>query len=233
MKAIILVGGEGTRLRPLTHKIPKALVPIRDKTLTEHVFDILRKFRVKEIILSVAYKKEMVREKFGEGKDLGLEISYVEEPSPLGTAGPLIILNQQNSPLTETFFMINGDNLFDLDLKEMLEFHKRNNAAATIALSRVEDPRSFGVAVMEDDKITEFVEKPQVPPSNYINSGYYIMEPEVFEIIKGKEKAMIEKDIFPVLAEQGKLFGYRSDNLWFDTGTPERYDQVKKEWKLS
>lgn len=232
MKAIILAGGEGTRLRPLTYKIPKALIPIGEKTLTEHVFDILKKYDIKDIILSVSYKKEMIKDYFGDGKNSGLNISYIEEPEPLGTAGPLIILNRQNKQLKETFFMINGDNLFDLNLKEMLEFHKKNNGAATIALSRVEDPRSYGVAVLEGDRIVEFIEKPKNPPSNYINSGYYILEPMVFEIIKDKERAMIEKDIFPVLAKQGRLFGFKSDNLWFDTGTYERYEQVKKEWKL-
>lgn len=232
MKAIILAGGEGTRLRPLTYKIPKALIPIGEKTLTEHVFDILKRYDIKDIILSVSYKKEMIKDYFGDGKNSGLNISYIEEPEPLGTAGPLIILNRQNKQLKETFFMINGDNLFDLNLKEMLEFHKKNNGAATIALSRVGDPRSYGVAVLEGDRIVEFIEKPKNPPSNYINSGYYILEPLVFEIIKDKERAMIEKDIFPVLAKQGRLFGFKSDNLWFDTGTYERYEQVKKEWKL-
>ena len=232
MKAIILAGGEGTRLRPLTYKIPKALIPIGDKTLTELVFDILKKYGVTEVVLSVAYKKEMMREYFKDGKDFGLEISYVEEPTPLGTAGPLIILNKLNKQPKSTFFMMNGDNLFNIDLNEMLEFHRKNKATATIALSRVEDPRSYGVAVLDGDRIAEFIEKPENPPTDYINSGYYILEPEVFEIIKGKERAMIEKDIFPVLAKEGKLFGFKSDNQWFDTGTPERYEQVKNEWKL-
>jgi mannose-1-phosphate guanylyltransferase / phosphomannomutase len=232
MKAIILAGGEGTRLRPLTYKIPKALVPIDDKNLTEHVIEILKKYNIKDIILSTAYLKKKVKDYFKDGKEFNLDISYIEEPKPLGTAGPLIILNKTNKQLKETFFMINGDNLFNLNLKNMLNFHKKNKATATIALSRVDDPRSFGVAVLEDDKIKEFIEKPKDPPSNYINSGYYILEPEVFEMIKDKDKAMMEKDIFPILAKQGKLYGYKSDSLWFDTGTPERYEQVKKEWKL-
>jgi NDP-sugar pyrophosphorylase family protein len=233
MKAIILAGGEGTRLRPLTYKIPKALIPVRDKTLTELVFDILKKYGIKDMILSVAYLREKVMDYFKDGREFGLNISYVEEPELLGTAGPLIILNKQNKPLKETFFMLNGDNLFDINLKEMLDFHKKNKATATIALSRVDDPRSYGVAVLEGDKIKEFIEKPEVPPSNYINSGYSIMEPEVFDMIKGREKAMVEKDIYPQLAKQGRLYGFKSDALWFDTGTPERYEQVKKEWKLS
>lgn len=232
MKAIILAGGEGTRLRPLTYKIPKALIPVNKKNLTELIFDILKKHNIKDIILSVAYKKEMIENYFKDGKKLNLNIEYVEEPERLGTAGPLIILNKKNKQLKKTFFMINGDNLFNLDLNKMLAFHKKNKATATIALSRVEDPRSYGVAVLDGNKITEFIEKPENPPTNYINSGYYILEPKVFDIIKNKKKAMIEKDIFPLLAKQGKLFGFKCNNQWFDTGTPERYEQVKKEWKL-
>jgi NDP-sugar pyrophosphorylase family protein len=227
MKAIILAGGKGTRLRPLTNDIPKALIPIGKKTLTDLVIDILNKYNIKDIILSIAYKKEKIKEYFKEKN-----ISYIEEPKPLGTAGPLIILNNQNKQLDETFFVINGDNLFNVNLKDMLEFHKKNKATVTIGLSKVKDPRSYGVAILEDNKIKEFIEKPDNPPTNYINSGYYIMEPEVFDIIKGKEKAMLEKDLFPLLAEQGKLFGFKSDKQWFDTGTFERYEQVKKEWKL-
>ncbi|MCK5283478.1 MAG: nucleotidyltransferase family protein [Nanoarchaeota archaeon] len=231
MKAIILAGGEGTRLRPLTYKIPKALIPIRGKTLTEHVIDILKKYGANEIILSIAYKREAMKDYFKDGKEFNIGISYVEEPEPLGTAGPLIILNKQNKQLKETFFMVNGDNLFNVNLKEMLEFHKKNKATATIGLSRIEDPRSYGVAVLDGDKIAEFIEKPKDPPTNYINSGYYILEPEVFELIKDKEKAMIEKDIFPILAKQGKLYGFKCDNMWFDTGTPERLAKVRKLWK--
>lgn len=233
MKAIILAGGEGTRLRPLTEKIPKALIPINGKTLTGLVLDILKKYGIKDISLSIAYKKEMIKEHFKAGKELGLNIAYIEEQQPLGTAGPLIILSRENRQLKETFFMVNGDNLFDIDLKEMLNFHKNNKASATIALTRVEDPSSYGVAVLDGNKIKEFIEKPKNPPSNYINSGYYILEPEVFDMIKGKERAMMEKDVFPILAKQGKLFGFKSHALWFDTGTHERYEEVKKKWKLS
>jgi NDP-sugar pyrophosphorylase family protein len=232
MKAIILAGGQGTRLRPLTYEIPKALIPVNDKNLTELVLDILKKYNITEVILSIAYLKEKIIDYFKSGEKHNLSISYLEENTPLGTAGPLIILNQKNEQIKETFFMVNGDNLFNVNLNEMLDFHKKNNATATIALSKVKNPRSYGVAVLDGDKISSFIEKPKDPPSNYINSGYYILEPEVFDLVKDKEKAMMEKDVFPVLAKQGKLFGFKCDKLWFDTGTPERYDQVKKEWKL-
>ena len=230
-KAIILAGGKGTRLRPLTNTVPKALVPIRGRTLTELVLDVLKKFEVKDIVLSVCYMADKIKEYFGDGSKFGFNISYVQEKKPMGTAAPLLLLPK----LDETFIMMNGDNLFNLDLEKMYELHKGNNATATIALTQIpkEKVSAFGVARLEGDKILEFVEKPEAEnaPSNWINSGYYILEPDVLDIVKGKDFAMVEKDLFPILAKQGKLFGYRDKGQWFDTGTFERLDRVKKEWK--
>lgn len=226
------MGGEGTRLRPLTYKIPKPLIPVQGKTLTEHVLDILKKYQIKDVIFSVAYKKEMIKNYFGNGEKFGVNISYVEEPEPLGTAGPLIIMNKQKKQLKERFFVINGDNLFDINLSEMLQFHINCKATVTIALSRVDDQRSYGKVEMENNRIVEFKEKPKEKTAGYVNSGYYIFEPEVFELVKNKERAMIETDIFPILAKKRVLYGFKSNGLWFDTGTPERYEKVKKEWKL-
>jgi len=229
MRAIILAGGEGTRLRPLTYNLPKALIPVQGKTLTEHVIDVLKKLDVDEIVLSIGYMADKVKDYFGDGSKFGLKITYAVEKEPMGTAGPLILLPKIN----ETFVMVNGDNLFNLDFKKMLELHKKNKATATIALTRVEDVSHFGAARLEGDKILEFIEKPkkEEAPSNYINSGYYILEPEVFDIVKGKDFAMMEKNVFPKLAKEGKLFGYKDNGQWFDTGTPENYEKVKKEWE--
>lgn len=229
MRAIILAGGEGTRLRPLTYNLPKALIPVQGKTLTEHVIDVLKKLDIDEVILSIGYMADKVKDYFGDGSKFNLKIAYAVEKEPMGTAGPLILLPKIN----ETFIMVNGDNLFNLDFKKMLELHKKNKATATIALTKVEDVSHYGVARLEGEKILEFIEKPkkEEAPSNYINSGYYILEPEVFDIVKGKDFAMMEKDIFPKLAKEGKLFGYKDDSQWFDTGTLENYEKVKKEWK--
>ncbi len=230
MKAIILSGGLGTRLRPLTYETPKALIPVQGKTLTEHVIDVLKKLEINEIILSIGYLSEKIEKYFGDGSKFNLNIGYAIEKQAMGTAGPLILLPKIN----ETFVMVNGDNLFNLDFKKMLQLHKKNKAAATIALTKVEDPSHFGVAKLQEDKILEFIEKPkrEEAPSNWINSGYYILEPEVFDIAKGKDFAMMEKDIFPKLAKDGKLFGYRDTGQWFDTGTFESYERVKKEWNI-
>ncbi|MBW3004696.1 nucleotidyltransferase family protein, partial [Candidatus Woesearchaeota archaeon] len=205
--AIILAGGLGTRLRPITYEIPKPLLPVHGKTLTEHVFDILKKAGIEQVILSVGYMSDKVQEYYGAGERFGLKISYAIEEKPRGTAGPLFLIPK----LKNTFILLNGDDLFNIDFKKMYASHKRNNALATIALTKVEDPTKYGVVRMEGDRIIDFIEKPKKEevPSNMISSGYYLLEPEVFDLVpKNSDFAMIEKDIFPILATKGKLFGY-------------------------
>jgi NDP-sugar pyrophosphorylase family protein len=233
MKALILAGGEGTRLRPLTYAIPKALIPVQGRTLTDQVLDIYKKIGVNDIVLSVSYLADQIIDYFGDGKKLGINIEYLREEKPRGTAGPLLILRERNRQIKEDFFMSNGDNLFNLDLLAMLDFHKKNNGVATIGLSQIEDTSQFGVAKLEGDKIIEFVEKPQkeLAPSNYINSGYYILSPQIFNYLPQKDFVMLEKDVWPVLAKAGELFGFKSSAQWFDTGTPQRHAQVEAEWR--
>ncbi len=229
-KAIILAGGQGTRLRPLTYNIPKALIPVQGKTLTEHVLDVLKRFGVKDITLSVCYMADKVKSYFKDGSKFGVKIDYIIEEKPMGTAGPLILMKK----LDETFIMINGDNLFNLNFKDMYRLHNKKKATATIALTQIEDVSAFGVAKLDGDKILEFVEKPKPKeaPSNWISSGYYMLEPAVFDLVKGKKFAMTETIVFPFLAKQGTLFGYKDKGQWFDTGTFEDYEKVKREWKL-
>ena len=234
MKAIILAGGEGTRLRPLTYDIPKAMIPVQGKTLTEHVLDIYKHAGVTDLILSVCYLADKVMEYYGDGKKFGCTIEYLQETTPRGTAGPLLILKAQNQAPTEDFFMSNGDNLFGLDLRAMLAAHQKNNALATIALSQIDDPSRYGVARLGGEKILEFMEKPnkEDAPSRYISSGYYVLSPQIFNYIDtSKDFMMLERDVWPVLAREGKLFGFTSNAQWFDTGTPESYQQVEQEWK--
>ena len=233
MMAVILAGGEGTRLRPLTYKIPKALIPIQGKTLTEQVFAIYKKVGVTDIYLSVAYLADRIKEYFGDGGNFGFEIKYLEEKKRMGTAGPLLLLKSQGRIPQEHFFMSNGDNLFALDLKEMLEFHTRNDAVATIALTQVKDPTHFGIAKPEGEKILAFIEKPTIEeaPSLYASSGYYILSPAAFNYLPNQDFAMMENDIWPAIAKDGKLFGFKSEAQWFDTGTPQRHQQVEKEWR--
>lgn len=227
-KALILAGGRGTRLSPITHEIPKPLIPVQGKPLLEHTFDLLKKFGITDVIISVGYKKEKIKEQIGNGKAFGVNVTYVEEEEPLGTAGPVKLAAPY---LTESFIVANADELKNIEIKDMYRFHKANKAVATIALTTVEDPSKYGVVILRGNKITEFLEKPKgESPSNLINAGFYIMEPEIIKYIPSGH-AMFETDVFPKLVKDGKLYGYSFGGQWFDTGTLERYEKAIKEWK--
>jgi len=228
-KAVILAGGRGTRLRPITYEIPKALIPVHGKTLTEHLFDLFKRHGINDVVLSVGHLGDKIKAHYGNGSRYGIGISYVEENEPMGTGGPLRLARKM---LKETFIATNGDELKDIDLRAMYDFHRKNKAAVTIALTTVSDPSQYGVAKLEGGRILEFVEKPkkEEAPSNLINSGLYIMEPEVIGMIK-PGFCMLEKDVFPQLARQGRLFGFPFSGQWFDTGNMERYEKAIKEWK--
>jgi NDP-sugar pyrophosphorylase family protein len=228
-KAVILAGGEGTRLRPLTLEVPKPLIPLHDRPLIEHLFDLFKRHHIYDIIISVGYKKEKVKEVLGDGLRFGVRLIYLEEDEPLGTAGPL---KQGARLFPSTFCVTNGDELKDINIEDMYAQHRATRAWATIALLAVPDPGNYGVAELEGQRITRFVEKPPkgLEPSNYINSGFYILEPDIIPLIP-QGKSMLEKDIFPLLARQGKLYGYFFSGQWYDTGTMERYERAIREWK--
>jgi len=228
-KALILCGGEGTRLRPITYEIPKSLVPVHGKPIIEHIFDLLKKYGVTDVILSVGYMKEKILKEVDSWSRLGLNITTVPESKPMGTGGAI---RTAKDKLPKTFIVSNGDELKKLDIMDMYETHKKNNALATIALTTVEDPSAYGVAKLDGNRIIEFVEKPKKEdaPSNLINAGFYILEHEVVEMIP-KGFCSLEKQIFPKLAEQGRLFGFPFSGQWFDTGNLERYERALKKWK--
>ena len=227
--AVILAGGEGTRMQPITFEVPKPLVTVHDRTLLEHLFDLFKKHGIKDVILLTGYKGHKIKEALGNGKKIGVNITYVEESKPMGTAGPLKLAKHL---LNDTFVVSNSDELKELDLMDMYLSHKKNKAVATIALTTVEDPSAYGVAKLQGDKIMGFIEKPKKEdaPSKFINSGLYIFEPEVIDYIP-KGFAMLEKDVFPRLAEEGKLYGYPFSGQWLNTGTLELYEKAIKEWK--
>ena len=225
-KAVLLVGGKGTRLKPLTDKMPKALLEVKGKTITEHLFDLLKKYGIRDIILSVGYLKDKIKEQFGDGSSIGMNINYVEENEPLGTAGPLKLAKKY---LKDSFIVSNGDELKNINIPRMFRLHKRKNALATIALTTVDDPNHYGVARLDGSRIIEFVEKPSNPLSNLINAGFYILEPEVIDMIPDGF-AMLEKDVFPKLAQLGRLRGFPFAGQWFDIGNIERYKIAEKKW---
>jgi mannose-1-phosphate guanylyltransferase len=233
--AVILAGGLGTRLRPLTYEMPKALIPIRGTTLTEHVIAKLKEAGVKKVYLSIGHMADRIIEYF-KTKDQGVEIGYIIEKEPLGTGGwlHLITPEQRKLDFSEDFIVVNGDNLFDLDWAKMHKLHTENDALITIGLSVVQDVSAYGVAELSGKRIVRFVEKPKAEdaPSNYINSGYYIFSPKIFNHLPDAKRIMFETDIFPKIAEKQQLFGYLDKSQWFDTGTFERWEEVIKRWKV-
>ena len=226
-KAVLLVGGKGTRLKPLTDKTPKALLKVQGKTIVEHLFDLLKKYGIRDVILCVGYLKEQIKEHFGDGSGVGMNITYVEENEPLGTAGPLKLAKKY---LTDSFIVSNGDELKNINIPRMFRLHKRKNAFGTIALTTVDEPSHYGVARLDGSRIIEFIEKPQNPPSNLINAGFYILEPEVIDMVPDGF-SMLEKDVFPKLAHLGRLRGFPFAGQWFDIGNIERYKIAEKKWK--
>ena len=226
-KAVLLVGGRGTRLKPLTDKLPKALLEVQGKTIAEHLFDLLKKYGIRDVVLCVGYLRDKIKEHFGDGSNFGMNITYVEENEPLGTAGPLKLAKKH---LKDSFIVSNGDELKDINIPRMFRLHKRKNALATIALTTVDEPSHYGVARLDGSRIIEFVEKPTHPPSNLINAGFYILEPQVIDMIPDGF-SMLEKDVFPKLAQLGRLRGFPFAGQWFDIGNIERYKIAEKNWK--
>jgi mannose-1-phosphate guanylyltransferase len=223
-KALILVGGLGTRLRPLTEDTPKALMPLLNRPFMEHVIAHLRWYGVKEIVLALHYLPEAIKEALGDGSDLGVRLTYSLETEPLGTAGA--VKNAAGHLRDGAFFVLNGDVFTDLDLDAMLDYHYEREAAATIAMHRVADPSAYGVIETGNDgRVRRFVEKPprEEAASNWINAGTYILEPEVLEMIPAGHY-MFEHGLFPALLAAGKpVFGYQVEGYWTDMGRPEHY----------
>jgi len=225
--AIILAGGRGTRLGKLTEEMPKPMLKVKGKPILQHMIEHFSSYGIKKVILAIHYKKEKIIEYFGDGKNLVEEIIYSEEKEPLGTGGPLKLAEPH---LKRTFVFANGDTLFKFDLGAMIRFHKKNNAQLTIALKEVEDPRRFGVAEIDGDKIIKFIEKPEVPPSNLINAGVYIVEPSVLKHIQKGKACSFEKEVIPKVIESGKVFGYKISGPWIDAGLPETLKLAEETW---
>lgn len=225
-QALILAGGKGTRLRPLTYEMPKVMIPLKGRPFLEHLIELLKSYDITDVILSVGYLKEQVKEHFGNGSKFGVRIRYLEEDEPLGTAGCLKLARKQGM-LKSTFIMMNGDEYKEVDIEDMLSFHKKQGVMATIGLKTTDDPQNYGVAVMQGSRIMRFVEKPKEFVSNLFNAGIYILEPEVIDLVP-EGYAMIETDLFPKLCELGKLAGYPFEGKWYDLGTFERYEQAIK-----
>ena len=215
---MILAGGYATRLRPLSYALPKLLFPVGGKPILERTIEHLSSFGVNEVILAVNYLADQLREHLGE-EYRGVKIKYSIEPKPLGTGGPIAFARQYYR--SETLLAMNGDIVSEIDLDGMRRVHESNDALATIALHEVDDPTRFGVAGLDEySRIREFVEKPKLmdAPSRLINAGAYLLEPQAVDRIPKGRKVIIEREVFPALASEGKLFGYVHSGSWFDIG---------------
>jgi mannose-1-phosphate guanylyltransferase len=225
VQALILAGGEGTRLRPLTSTMPKPVIPLVGRPFIGYMIEWLRGHGVDDVIISCGFMADGVRLVLGDGAEHGVRLRYVEEPEPLGTGGALRFAQDL---LDGRFFMLNGDVLTDMDLTAQLAQHERTGARATLALIAVEDPSAYGLVRRDGEHaVTEFLEKPSVTEidTNLINAGAYILERSVLDAVPPVgTNASIEREVFPALVGQG-LYGYESGGYWLDIGTPERYLQ--------
>jgi mannose-1-phosphate guanylyltransferase len=227
MQAVILVGGEGTRLRPLTSSVPKPIVPLVDRPMMVYMLEWLRRHGIDDVIMSCGFKATNVRKVLGDGSQLGISLRFVEEPDPRGTAGALKFAEAH---LDERFLMLNGDVLTDLDLSAQVAQHEQTGATGTLALVPVLDPTSYGLVSLHGDQaVKEFLEKPsadQVVDTNLISAGAYVLERSVLDLIAPGEKVSIEREVWPVLVDKG-LYGFVDESAyWLDVGTPERYLQA-------
>jgi mannose-1-phosphate guanylyltransferase len=221
MKAVVLVGGEGTRLRPLTLTRPKQMLPVGGRPMIERVLAWLAGHGIDEAVLSLGYRPDAFLEAYPDGRACGIRLRYAVEKSPLDTAGAIRFAASE-AGLDERFVVVNGDVLTDLDVSALVQFHADRHAEATIALTPVDDPSRFGVVPTDvDGRVTAFIEKPPAgeAPTNYINAGTYILEPAVLGRIEVGRRVSIERETFPELVAAGRLYALGSDAAWVDAGT--------------
>jgi len=230
MNALLLAGGRGTRLRPLTDTMPKPMVPIMNVSLLERNILRLKSSGVKEFVISTCYRPTYICNRLGDGSKYGVKIHYVHENTPLGTAGAV---KNAAKHFTDTFIVLNSDIVSDINVTKLIEYHKSKKAVATIAVTYVDDPTQYGVIEYDENHyITSFKEKPKKHEvtSNYINAGLYVFEPDILDQIPSNQNVSIEKETFPLLLEKKfKMAVYHNQSYWIDIGTPEKYLKVHRD----
>mgnify|MGYP002624318673 CR=1 FL=1 len=232
-KVLILAAGEGEKLRPLTYELPKALLPVHGQPLLEHTIELLKKNGFRDIVITVGHLGDKIREHFRDGSDLGVNITYSEEPRLLGTAGGIVRARSfvEDGP----FLVLYGDTLFDIDLQKFCEFFFEHEATGAVALTSVQDPSTFGVVQLDGNTIVNFTEKPsqEKTHSHLISAGIYVFRPDIFDILPAKspqEPLSLEQDIFPSMVDEGTLVGYPFSGQWFDITDPGDYERALKKW---
>lgn len=231
LKAVLLVGGLGTRLRPLTNDRPKSIVPVVNRPALEHTIAYLKHYGIRDIVITLNYKPEVIENYFGDGEKFGVNLTYFMEDEPRGTAGAV---KNAESYLDGGFIVLNGDIFTDMNLADMLAYHRKKKAMATIALTWVDNPSAFGVVETNDKgKVQKFLEKPRpgTATTNWINAGTYILEREVLDMIPPGCNYMFERGLFPQLLQSGRpVFGYPYKGYWLDMGTPEHYHRINRDF---
>lgn len=227
MQAVILVGGQGTRLRPLTLTVPKPMLPLMNRPFLEFQIGLCKRHGITDIVLSTAYKPEVFEEYFGDGSRFGVRLTCVTEDEPLDTCGAVKNVERH---IDGTFLVFNGDVLTDIDLTSLVAFHREKEGKATLYLTRVEDPTAYGLVPLDRrGRITEFLEKPSWDQvvTDLINAGAYVLEPELLGRVPDGECFSFERQLFPGLLEDGfAMYGFPSDAYWMDIGTPAKYLQA-------
>lgn len=228
MRAVVLVGGFGTRLRPLTFTTPKPMLSVGHRPIIENLVSTLASAGVDEVVLALGFKPEPFMAAFPDGRCAGVALHYAVEPEPLDTGGA-IRFAAEHAGVDDTFVVVNGDVLTDLDVSRLVAFHRDSGAEATIHLTPVDDPSAYGVVDVDTTgRVRRFVEKPApgTAPSDLINAGTYVFEPSVLLRIPTGRKVSIERETFPALVEEGRLYALSTDDYWIDTGRPETYRQA-------
>lgn len=228
MHAVVLVGGFGTRLRPLTFSVPKPLLPVANVRQLEHLIANLGRAGVTEVVLALGFKPEPFFEAFPEGSCAGVALHYAVEPEPLDTAGA-IAFAARHAGVSDTFVVMNGDILCDLDVAELVRFHRERGAEATLHLTPVDDPSQYGVVETDENGwVKRFVEKPAPgeTTSNVINAGTYVLEPVILDRMPEGQRLSIERVVFPAVVADGRLAAMATDDYWIDTGRPDTYLQA-------
>ena len=228
MHAVVLVGGFGTRLRPLTYTIPKPLLPVAHVPMIRRLINRLEQGGVTDVVLALGFKPEPFFAEFPNDMCGGVRLKYAVESTPLDTAGA-IGFAARSAHVTGTFIVANGDVMTDLDVAKLVDFHRRSEARATISLTPVADPSQFGIVETDaSGKVLRFVEKPQLgeTESRFASAGTYVMEESVLELMPGTEKLSIERVTFPQLVAQGELFAMATSGYWIDAGRPDTYVQA-------
>lgn len=228
-QAVVLAGGKGLNMRPFTFEMPKGLFPVGGKPILEHVIELLRSFEVRNIIFSIGHLGEKIKDNFGDGSKFGVKINYVFEEKEAGTGGALLLAKRYLT--SDSFLVVHGDILTNVNLSDFILFHKEQGTVATIALSSVVDPSNFGEVVLHGTRITQFIEKPKLgkQTSQLVSCGLYVFEKTIFDYIPKTGISHLE-DIFPKLAKDRQLSGFLFAGGWIDIGTPKSYEQAIREW---